>query len=409
MNSMRKTVTVILITLLIIISGCLGMNKNEKEQTPPNPVSSTVTPIQTLPIKLPPAEPGDYELLMKEYPSIREVIEKAFNASLESPDIHYSIEVFSSIARKRRLTQAELGILNLTLRANLCYFSKNEPPGNDYYVVSFSRERPLESIPYVECQNFTSTLPFVYYRGRGFQYYPVTASNWAYHYLKTDQHRRAEELLKEMLPLMEVVNQSPGEAGIFNVYFEPPGTRKIPLPWTSSFSQGMLAGLYAWLYNETGNETYLHAAHRLFNSFYLPPEHGGFVENTDYGIWFLEYPYRPDFLVLNGHIITMKGLWLYHRFTGDERALELFNAGVESVKQTLPDCDSGGWSLYSVKGPEAREDYHRLHIKLLVWLYTKTGDETFMDYAERWNGYLEERGLKKENLGALLQQMRNTP
>ncbi|WP_148883293.1 D-glucuronyl C5-epimerase family protein [Thermococcus aciditolerans] len=409
MSSMRKTAMAILVTLLIIASGCLGTNEKEKDQTSSNPVSSTATPIHTPPIEPPPAGPGDYELLIEEYPSLREVIGKAFNASLEFPDVHYPIEVFSSIAGKRRLTRAELEILNLTLRANLCYFSKSEPPGTDYHVVSFSRERPLESIPYVECQNFTSTLPFVYYRGRGFQYYPVTASNWAYHYLKTGQVERAEALLKEMLPLMEVVNQSTGEAGIFNVYFEPPGTREIRLPWVSSFSQGMLAGLYAWLYNETGNETYLRAAHRLFNSFYLSPEHGGFVENTDYGIWFLEYPYRPDFLVLNGHIITMKGLWLYHRFTGDERALELFNAGVESVKRALPDCDSGEWSLYSVKGPEAREDYHRLHIKLLVWLYTRTGDRTFMDYAERWNGYLEERGLKKENLEALIQQVRKAP
>jgi len=263
----------------------------------------------------------------------------------------------------------------------------------------------VDSVHYVECPNFTSRLPFVYYRDRGFQYYPVTASNWAYHYLKAGQVERAEELLKGMLPLMEVIGQGQNGMALFNVYFEPPGAGEIELPWVSSFSQGMLAGLYAWLYNETGNETYLNTAHLLFNSFYLPLRDGGFVENTSYGIWFLEYPYRSDFLVLNGHIITMKGLWLYYRFTGDERALKLFESGVESVKLALPDCDDGNWSLYAVKGPKAREDYHRLHIRLLVWLYVRTGDSVFVEYAERWNRYLEERKLKGEDIRLLIKLM----
>ncbi|ASJ07713.1 hypothetical protein A3L11_00085 [Thermococcus siculi] len=398
---------------MVVISGCLGNHWSDTTSPSPGKTNGTWESTGIFP-PLPSTTPShdipntsDHAFLASLYPPLRGELENNSIISKFYPDAAYTVHVFAGIARKRPLTPSELRILKITLQANNCYFSRNLPPSNSYYVVSFSEERPVESIPYVECPNFTSRLPFVYYKGRGFQYYPVTASNWAYHYLKTGEVKEAEALLGEMLPLMETANTSEGKAGVFRVYFSPP--EGSPVPWTSSFSQGMLAGLYAWLYNEMGNKTYINASRLLFNSFYIPLEDGGFVENTGYGVWFLEYPYRPDFLVLNGHIITMKGLWYYYRFTGDERALELFNEGVESVRKALPDCDTGNWSLYSVNGPEAREDYHRLHIKLLLWLYARTGDETFLQYAEKWNGYLEKKGLEKEDINALLQQVRNTP
>ncbi len=411
---MKRAVVSIIVISILLISGCLGAINRDSTTTPktsppkepaPNGTGTGIhLPTESLPLE---QNGSDYSFLASRCPKLAEELEKNEILSRFYPGAGYTVQVFARIARERALTQAELGILEATLEANNCYFSRNTPPGRSYYTVSFSAERPVESIRYVECQNFTSRLPFVYYEGRGFQYYPVTASNWAYHYLKTGQIENAKALLDEMLPFMEPVNTPNGKAGVFWVYFSPP--EGSPVPWTSSFSQGMLAGLYAWLYNETGNVIYLNASRLLFNSFYLPLERGGFVENTTYGIWFLEYPYRPDFLVLNGHIITMKGLWFYYRLTGDEKALELFNGGVESVKRALPYCDTGNWSLYSVNGPEAREDYHRLHIKLLLWLYARTGDETLLQYAERWNGYLKKRGLEKEDLTTLLQQVRYTP
>ena len=410
---MKRAVVSIIVIFILLTAGCLGAINRESTTTPktspPKEPSINGTETGIFPNRKTPLEQNgsDYSFLASRYPELADELEKNEIISRFYPGAGYTVRVFARIAGKRPLTRAELEILEITLRANNCYFSRNIPPERSYYAVSFSQERPVESIPYVECPNFTSRLPFVYYEGRGFQYYPVTASNWAYHYLKTGQIENARALLDEMLPLMETINTSKGKAGVFWAYFPPP--EGSPVPWTSSFSQGMLAGLYAWLYNETGDVTYLNVSKLLSNSFYLPLERGGFVENTEYGLWFLEYPYRPDFLVLNGHMITMKGLWLYYRLTGDERALELFNEGVESVRRALPDCDTGNWSLYSVNGPPAKEDYHRLHVKLLLWLYAKTGDETFLEYAERWNDYLEKRGLEKEDLNALLQQVRHAP
>lgn len=102
----------------------------------------------------------------------------------------------------------------------------------------------------------------------------------------------------------------------------------------------MTAGLYARAYNLTENETYLETARLFLNSFSLPLSQNGFVVQTKYGPWYLEYNYYPEQLVLNGHIITLQGLY-YWKVTGDERTYDLFWEGAMSVKKALPDFDTG--------------------------------------------------------------------
>ena len=303
-------------------------------------------------------------------------------------DLSYPIRAFADLGRERELTETELKILTLTLKANNAYYSNHTPPNKSYYIVAFSNETPYDFIPKIESK-FQSKLPFVYYKGRGFYPYPVTAVNWITSYFNRRDYEKGIALLNELDSLMEVEELNGKKYALFKVYFH---YRNSSIPWVSSFSQGIAAGLYAKAYNITKNETYLEKAQLLMNSFELKGEEG-FVINTTYGTWFLEYNFDPTFLVLNGHIITMKGLYNYYQVTGDERALELFNEGVESVKKALKDCDAGDWSLYSVKGLRASESYHRLHIELLVWLYNTTGDRYFLEYAEKWKGYIEKKGI----------------
>lgn len=111
-------------------------------------------------------------------------------------------------------------------------------------------------------------------------------------------------------------------------------------PGVSGYAQGMTAGLYARAYNLTENETYLETARLFLNSFNLPLSQNGFVVQTKYDPWYLEYNYYPEQLVLNGHIITLQGLY-YWKVTGDERTYDLFWEGAMSVKKALPDFDTG--------------------------------------------------------------------
>jgi hypothetical protein len=89
----------------------------------------------------------------------------------------------------------------------------------------------------------------------------------------------------------------------------------------------------------------------------------------------------------------MQGIYNYYQVTGNPEALTLFNQGKESVKNSLPEMDSGDWSYYALTGNDSKpawkasKYYMGLHIELLNWLYSTTSDPAFQLYAQRWEEY----------------------
>jgi heparosan-N-sulfate-glucuronate 5-epimerase len=82
-------------------------------------------------------------------------------------------------------------------------------------------------------------------------------------------------------------------------------------------------------------------------------------------------------------------------------AKQLFDSGLESLRVLLPLFDTGSGSTYDLKHVTvkvvpnlARPDYHSVHIYLLKWLHTITGDKLFQQYSERWYGYAVGRFAK---------------
>jgi len=307
-------------------------------------------------------------------------------------DSGYTLNVFSKLAKERNLTDNEFNILIITLKANNAYYSNHTSPNDSYLIGTFSSKSPYPIPNKFITPNFKSSLPFVYYKGQGWQYYPVTATFWASQYFKNGDHQSGIELLDELSPYMVVKDYNGIKYGVFNVYFE---YSNSSIPWASSYSQGMSAGLYSLAYNQTKDKRYLIQSHLLFNSFKVPQKEGGFITSTKYGNWFLEYNFKPNHLILNGHIITMQGIYDYYQVTGDSYALKLYNDGVNSTVNILPEMDSGNWSYYALTGIEekpaweATEYYHGLHVELLNWLYSKTGNPLFIQYAKRWEAYLK--------------------
>lgn len=59
--------------------------------------------------------------------------------------------------------------------------------------------------------------------------------------------------------------------------------------------------------------------------------------------------------------------------------------------------DSGDWSYYALTGVDAKpawkanKYYMGLHVELLKWLHSTTGDSTFQYYAQRWEGFYKNR------------------
>ncbi len=91
----------------------------------------------------------------------------------------------------------------------------------------------------------------------------------------------------------------------------------------------------------------------------------------------------------------MQGIYNYYQVTKDPFALELFNNGTTSTKNSLPEMDSGDWSYYALTGNDTKpawkadKYYMGLHVELLNWLYLTTSDSTFKLYATRWEEYIK--------------------
>ncbi|MDK2372857.1 MAG: D-glucuronyl C5-epimerase family protein [Candidatus Korarchaeota archaeon] len=228
-------------------------------------------------------------------------------------------------------------------------------------------------------------VPLVYIEGQGFNVHAINAMNLATEALSyRGNWTEFYTIMKWMLRYMEIR----GNASFFNFYFRWEGA---DIPWNSSLSQGIAAGYYAIAYKKFGDPVFLQAARGLVNSFLVDQKEGGFVLNTSYGKFYLEYSNSPDDLVLNGFMLSIKGLTLYDSLIGDETSKRLIREGLETLRGMLPDYDDGQWSLYSIKHGRADESYHRLHIRLLYFLGKWYQDDFLLRYAEKWDYYLRTR------------------
>ena len=321
-------------------------------------------------------------------------------------DLEYHGKVIALLAKLGRLNGIALKTHVLGLMATDYYYSHFKKPGYKDLVLVFSNLSPYYGAIKVTDGPLKSPLPFVYYRARGFNLYPVSALHWAQIYEIRGQKDVFLEILNDLRPFIEIKEYRGTRYALLPIYFH---FQNSSIPWVSGYAQGLATGLYALAYNETGREEYLKLAEEFMNSFKLPLSKNGFIVQTEYGPWCLEYNYYPEQLVLNGNIICLQGVYYYWEVTGNETAHRLFLEGAQSVKRALPFFDTGNWSRYASIYNSSSLFYHRLHIKLLVWLYVKTGDDTFLRYAEKWNGYLKERGEKPENIERLIEEMRHSP
>ena len=225
-------------------------------------------------------------------------------------------------------------------------------------------------------------VPLVYITNQGFNVHPINALNLATEaLLYRGDWKEFHEIMDWMLRYLE----RKGNSSFFNFYF---AWERASIPWNSSISQGIGAGYYAIAYKKFGDPRYLDAARSLVNSFLLDLDNGGFALDTKYGRFYLEYSNAPDDLVLNGFMLSLKGLTIYHSLIGDNTSKKVLDEGLSTLRKMLPDYDNGEWSLYSTKHGRADEIYHRLHIRLLYFLGKWHNDDYLLLYAKKWDYYL---------------------
>ncbi|RDD53052.1 MAG: hypothetical protein BA066_06480, partial [Candidatus Korarchaeota archaeon NZ13-K] len=228
-------------------------------------------------------------------------------------------------------------------------------------------------------------VPLVYVTGQGFNVHPINAMNLA---TEAILYRGDWEEFRGIMEWMLRYMERKGNASFLNFYF---AWERASIPWNSSLSQGVAAGYYAVACVRFGDPRYCEAARSLVNSFLIPQEEGGFVIETAYGPFYLEYSNSPDDLVLNGFMLSLKGLAIYDSLIGDGVSRRVLSEGIRTLRGILPYYERGNWSLYSPKHGRATETYHRLHIRLLYFLGMWLGDGELLGYALRWDRYLTDR------------------
>jgi len=163
-------------------------------------------------------------------------------------------------------------------------------------------------------------------------------------------------------------------------------------PWPSAFSQSRALSILLRGYQLTGNNTYLELSEKALIPFKKSVEEGGVVSFTQWGPFYEEYTSSVPTLVLNGMIFALCGVYDFIRmFPDNSLATKIFDEGVETLKNILPEYDLGFWSRYNLCQAPWHPDidpatiwYQRLHVTQLKMMNRLTGEAIFKEYAEKF-------------------------
>jgi hypothetical protein len=143
-------------------------------------------------------------------------------------------------------------------------------------------------------------------------------------------------------------------------------------------------------FRATGRSAYLRAARRAVHPLARGVCRNGLARWYRGGIWFEEYPSRQASLVLNGHAMTLIGL--YDLADLSPRAARLFRRGAATLSRALPDFDDGhGRSWYSLVHLHgfprfhAPPSYDPLIVNMLNVLNEIHPHDAFSRYARAWD------------------------
>jgi hypothetical protein len=234
------------------------------------------------------------------------------------------------------------------------------------------------------------------YKNAGWQYVPQTISSFG----MTAAYAWCES--GDPVALQLAVNQ--GEWLLRNaqkrgdfvtwLYNFPNPSFFAPSGWTSGLGNGQAIVLLTQLYLFSSDNRYLAMAQAALKSYQVDMKDGGVRSTLEDGSVVFEEIAHPDIpvsFILNGHMIAVDSLAFYADATGDATAAALVKSGMQTVRDHLADFDASSTTTYSL-GPipwgSSRIHYaHGIHIRGLFWMYTRTNDPAFLQYAFIWQRY----------------------
>lgn len=244
-------------------------------------------------------------------------------------------------------------------------------------------------------------VPQLDYHGEiGLQYNPIAIAqyglgNYNLFCRNADAVRRKKFFLAADW-LCSHLEPNPHGLAVWHHYFDWEYRDTLKSPWYSALAQGQGISLLVRAHQESGDTRYLAAAQRALASFYIPMDEGGVAFTDDAGdLWFEEYIVSPPTHILNGFIWAAWGVYDYFLAANDNSAHELFARAVRTLLHNISRYDLGFWSLYEQSGTRlpmvASLFYHRLHIVQLRIMHRLTGENAFVQVADRWESYTRSR------------------
>ena len=153
---------------------------------------------------------------------------------------------------------------------------------------------------------------------------------------------------------------------------------KISAPWYGCEAQSKAMLVTAKKYNETGDSKYLEFSKKVFNGLNSPVlNHDGWLLGV------VAEKNNPK--ILNSQLFCVANLMTYYEYTGDERALTLFNKGVDVLEKNINDLSGDCGTYYSLtKDNFVLHQDHPEYIKMLERLYSMTGSNTLKNTLDKW-------------------------
>ena len=227
-------------------------------------------------------------------------------------------------------------------------------------------------------------------------YYPVQYTQVALFYYGKYYYSKKEEDKQVFLKQANDIKNRlvvKNEFGVWLCGVEISPYEAVP-PFASSMAQGFGLGVMLQAYVLTKDKSYLDAANLALNSFEVLIEDGGIKSIWDTYPHYEEYA-DPNSHVLNGYIFSLAGLYYHYQLTGNEKALKLYDEGIEALTVKLKDYDAGFTTFYSLitKGGQYPYDsangkkpdhYHELIVRQIITLYLWTENKVFYEYAYKF-------------------------
>lgn len=243
------------------------------------------------------------------------------------------------------------------------------------------------------------------YGDKGITYHPVLIASHALRLYDTYKFSGEQDVGERFLQNAEWLarNLQPWHGGWAWLYELPNPAFGATEQWISGMAQGLCIAVLAQAEALTGDVQFLDAARRAMDVFEMELQEGGVRTLLPEGGWWYEEVAAPDVessLILNGNIYALMGLGYYADLTGDSRARNLYEKGLDGVLELLPDFDGFYSSRYCL-GPAhefrpAGEFYNLVHVQQLIELWRRERNPVFARFSLRFLAYQADGVLKNE-------------